>query len=147
MDQRGEVPARRRRTYRRTASRGHTASRASSGAGIRRADATKHCAAALDASPPNRNVPLWLEIRLFDAEAQLRLGNKAGVGDIIDETLRVMETAQANADRWRGLALAAAARDGRPARGCPKAPDPRTGDFTPVMGRVDLSVLGTAGLT
>ena len=84
------------------------------GGALRRNDAASHCAAAREASPPHRHVPLWLEIRLFDAEAQLRLGNKAGVSDAIEEPLRVLEAAQASADRWRGLALAAAAREGGP---------------------------------
>ena len=84
------------------------------GGALRRSDAASQCAAAREASPPHRHVPLWLEIRLFDAEAQLRLGSKAGVSDAIEEPLRVLEAAQASADRWRGLALAAAAREGGP---------------------------------
>jgi tetratricopeptide (TPR) repeat protein len=75
------------------------------GARLRRADAQKHCAEARGVDRLERNLDLWLEVQLVEAEVKLTLDKAEGVADQLTAALPLLEKSQSGVDRSRCLAL------------------------------------------
>jgi tetratricopeptide (TPR) repeat protein len=89
--------------------RAHLVACAASARLARSADAQRHCSAARDVEGLDRHKRLWLEVQLAEAEVKVMLGNLAGAAEQAMAALPDLETSETSTDRWRSLAVLAAA--------------------------------------